>query len=358
MVILLGLAFVPVLLKLIIGDIDNNKKRKIYFVILCGVIIALIMGLRSVNVGSRDTNYYYKLYDGVARFSNLQAFFKYHDIFDNGFFLSEGLFYLATYYCAKAFPEPQIFIFLTSAFITFSVMFFIYKHSKDVMLSTVLYICLGLMTFNMNGMRQALALSICLFGYDFAKRKKLFPFVCIIILAMLVHKTAIFFLVVYFIALLKCNIKHIAIFTIAIVLFVVFANRFVEIFDSIVDENYSESSGFESGGYVTVLIYILTLIFAVLFGWDDQKNVDFSLPFFLTILGGVLFLGRYISTQIYERMSYYFFYAVLLLLPQIVTKLKKSEKPMVITIITALAVLLFAYRLYGSTFHNYEFFWG
>ena len=282
MVILLGLAFVPVLLKLIIGDIDNNEKRKRYFVICCGVFIALITGLRSVNVGTCDTSYYYKLYDGVARFSSLQAFFKYHDVLHNGLFLSEGLFYLITYYCAKAFPEPQIFIFLTSAFITFSVMFFIYKHSKDVMLSTVLYICLGVMTFNMNGMRQALAMSICLFGYDFAKRKKIIPFVCIIFLAMFVHKTAIFFLVVYFITYLKCDIKHITFFTLAVALFAVFANRFVEIFDSVTDKNYLDVGGFESGGYVTVLIYILVLLFAGLFGWKERKDKSFSLAFFLT----------------------------------------------------------------------------
>ena len=71
MVILLGLAFVPVLLKLIIKDIDKNKKGKRCFLISCGVIIALITGLRSVNVGTYDTTHYYELYQGVADFSTV-----------------------------------------------------------------------------------------------------------------------------------------------------------------------------------------------------------------------------------------------------------------------------------------------
>lgn len=358
MVILLGLAFVPVLLKLIIKDIDKNKKGKRCFVISCGVIIALIAGLRSVNVGTLDTSHYYKLYQGVPNFSTLQEFFKHHDLLRNGFFLSEGLFYLATYYCAKVIPHPQFFILITSAFITFSAMYFIYKHSKNVMLSTVLYICLGLMTFNMNGMRQALAMSICLFAYDFAKNKKLIPFLCMILLAMLVHKTSIVFLLVYFITYLKCKPKHIIFFTVAIVLFIIFADRFAKIFDSVADKNYSDVGAFESGGYVTVLIYALVLIFALVFGWKDRKDVGFSLAFYLTILGGAFFCGRYISTQIYERISYYFFYAVLLLLPQTVSRLLESEKPAVVAIITSLSIALFAYRLYGSAFQNFTFFWG
>ena len=97
-------------------------------------------------------------------------------------------------------------------------------------------------------------------------------------------------------------------FTVAVLLFVVFADSLVENFDSITGENYSEASGLDSGGYVTVLIYVLVLIFAAIFGWKDKKDEVFSLTFYLTILGGVLYCGRYMSNQIYERMSYYFFY--------------------------------------------------
>ena len=358
MIILLGLSIIPILLKLMIGEIEKDEKNKKLFLICCGVFIALIVGLRAETVGTRDTSNYCNLYEGVARFSTLHMFLKYHNVFENGFFLSECLFYIFTYFCAKIFPNPQFFIFITSTFITFSAMYFIYKHSKNVMLSTILYICLGLMAFNMNGMRQALAMSICLFAYNFAKKRKLIPFACIILLAMLVHKTAIFFSVVYFIACLKCKPKHIMFFTIAVALFVIFADRLVETFDSVTDKNYSDVGGFDSGGYVTVLIYVLVLIFALVFGWKERGDSGFSLTFYLTILGGALYCGRYISTQIYERMSYYFFYAVLLLLPQTVMQLKESEKPTVVAIITSLSILLFVYRLYGSAFHNFTFFWG
>ena len=348
---------IPILFKLIMGDIENSQQRKKDFLILCGICIVLVIGLRDKSVGTSDTSTYCKLYEGVANYSNLKTFLTGHKIFENGFFLSECLFYIFTYFCAKILPNAQWFILITSAFITFSALRFIYRNSSNILLSTIMYICLGLMTFNMNGMRQALAMSICLFAYDFVKKRKLLPFILIVVIAMLMHKTAVFFSIVYFIARLKCNFKSITFFTVSVLLFLIFADRLVEIFDNVADKNYSDVGGFDSGGYVTLLIYGLVLIFAVLFGWKDRKNSDFALVFYLTILGCALYCGRYISTQIYERMSYYFFYAVLLLLPQTVMQLKESEKPMVVMIITSLSILLFAYRLYGSAFHNFVFFW-
>lgn len=358
MLILLALATSPILLKILMGDTDNDKQRKKLYLIICGIIITLVIGLRHYTVGTRDTSNYCSLFEGALSFLNLRSFLSYHKVFENGFFLSECIFYIFTYFIAKVFSNAQIFILITTAVITFSVMRFIYRHSKNVMLSTVMYICLGLMTFNMNGMRQALAMAICLFAYDFADKKKIIPFLLITLLAMLVHRTAIFFLLVYLIARLKGNYVSLALFTIAVVLFMLFADSIVSVFDNVTEKNYSDAGSFDSGGYVTIVIYGLVLVFSLFFGWGNRNEGGFNLPFFLTILGLALYCGRYTSVQIYERMSYYFFYAVILLLPRSMQGIKSKENLVITITVTALSLFLFAYRLYGSAFHNFMFFWG
>ena len=358
MVILVGLAIVPILLRWIMGDVQIDDKKKKWFLFLCGLCIAVIAGLRSKYVGTTDTLNYCTLYERAVRYSSLEKFLKSCNVLEKGLLVSECLFYSFTFFCAKLFPETQFFILITTMIITYSVMRFIYKHSHEVVLSVVMYVCLGLLTFNMNGMRQALAMSICLFAFDFAKEKKLIPFLLIVLLAMLVHKTAIFFAIVYFVAQFKIDWKHMMLFVISIIAFLLLADRLAQIFDGLTDKNYSDVGAFETGGVVTVLIYILTIAFSLVFGWKNRKDGGFSFAIYLTILGLALYFGRYISTQIYERMSYYFFYAVLLLLPQAVTMLKGKEKQVSIVVVNCLSILLFIYRLYGSVFQSFSFFWG
>ena len=358
MLILLGLAVAPLFVKMLIGDVDNDKNRKKRFLIYCGIIIALVMGLRHYGVGTRDTENYRKLFFGAMNYSNIVDFFDVHKLFENVFLLSEIIFYAFTWCFSKIIPDYQCFLLAVSAFITYSVMRFIYKNSENVLISVIMYICLGLLTFNMNGMRQAVAMAICLFSYNYAKNKKLVPFLLVVFIAVLVHKTAIFFVLIYFISYLKFNIKSFAIFNIAIIMFVLYADRLVALFDEIVDKNYSEGEPFKDGGYVTLIIYALMLIFAFVVGGKKLSEKDFSFMLYITILGGVLYLERYLSIQIYERLSYYFFYSSLLILPKSVARIDEEEKPIITTTIIILSILLFAYRLYGSAFHNYMFFWG
>lgn len=358
MLVLLGLAIVPLLLKMLMGDIENDKHRKKWFLIFCGAIIIFVIGFRHESVGSRDTEIYSNLFIKAGNTPSLKKFFAERKVLQGGFIFSESLFYVFFWLLAQITSEPQVLIFITTLLITTSVMWFIYKHSKNAMLSVVMYICLGSMTFNINGMRQALAMAICLLAYDFATKKKLLPFAILILVAMFVHKTALFFFPVYFISHLKLNVKTGIIFGGILLFFVLFADKLAGIFDSLSGEDYAESESFDAGGYVTLLIYILTIVFSLIVGGAEKNEKDFSFIFFLAVLGGGLYLGRYISTPIYERMSYYFFYFVILLLPQSLEGVKKEEKTMVLTIICVLSLLLFAYRLNGSLFENYRFFWG
>jgi len=84
---------------------------------------------------------------------------------------------------------------------------YIYKCSKYISVSYLVYIGLLFLGMNFCILRQALAISICLWAYYFAKIRKKFVFLILVMLASTIHRTAIFFIVVYL--LIHTNFKNI-----------------------------------------------------------------------------------------------------------------------------------------------------
>lgn len=82
--------------------------------------------------------------------------------------------------------------------ITFlSVAIWIKKHSCNVAMSFFIYISTGCLSFDFTILRQALAVSIFVWSYDFIIERKPFRFVMILALAATCHRTALFMVIVY-----------------------------------------------------------------------------------------------------------------------------------------------------------------
>ncbi len=316
----------------------------------------VVMGLRDRFVGTLDTNNYCKIFEIASQYSNLNSFLINRNIFESNIIFSEIGFYSFVWLLARIFSHYQFLILITSIIIIGCTLVFIKRNSNNYMLSIIMFITLGLFTFCINGMRQAIAMSICLLSFEFAKNKKFIPFLLVVLLATLFHKSAIFFIIVYFLCNFKPKLSNVIIFLLIVGLFIISSKNLVYIFDNLVDQDYGSSDSVDSGGYVTVLIYLISIIFSLIFvrEWKTNQNI-FSL-LLITIFGFVMFLMRYFTIQIYERISYYLFYFILLLLPNVVSQFKDKEKILVNIIIIAFCVFLFAYRLHGSLFENYSFF--
>jgi hypothetical protein len=87
------------------------------------------------------------------------------------------------------------------------VVLFIYRYCADVWLSTWLYVTVTFFYTIMNFVRQGMAVSIILLGYKFLREKKTIPFLAIVLLATMFHKTALIMIPVYFLCQLKLTWK-------------------------------------------------------------------------------------------------------------------------------------------------------
>ncbi len=346
MAVYLLLALTPVLLGVFFGDIKHNKKRRIKYFILCGVIMLFFMGLRHYSLGSTDTLHYYNRMKYAISCNTWESFYE-PDLYETGF-------QVFMFIVARVFHHPQWILVISSLFYIISIFYFIDHNSEDISLSITLYISLGLMTFHLQGMRQAMAMCICLFAYEQAKKKKFFRFLLLVLLATTFHQTAIVFIVVYWIVRLKLNRRNVFLVSLISLVAIACSAPLVNVANTIFNEDYSGTV--DSGGFVAVAIYIITLVVCYLYYSSYEQDCGSPLVL-VAIIGTATYLMRYTGVMIAERISFYFVFSQIALLPLVAKLIKPRERIIVNAFIVLLAVGLFAYRLGDSGFLPYSFHW-
>lgn len=334
-----------------INSNDQTVRQKTIkgYLLVCGLILFFFLALRSRYIGSTDADNYYSNWKllSLTSFENLKILIK-DSKMESG--------YLYTVWALSHIIKNPQFVFVFSGLLfTVAVCRFIYKNSEDVTLSMTMYITLGLLSFMLQGLRQSIAMSICLFSVEFCKKRKLIPFLLIVILAMQFHTSAIVFLPMYIIYgfTLKA-INVLAAGAVSAVLLLA-SNKLVAIGNEAFDREYGATV--DSGGFIATVIYVLILAAAFLFARDKKYDKNFSFFVYMTILGLCFYLMRYVGTLAVERISFYFMFGQIIVLPAVINRLKTNEKQAVKFLVYLLCFALFAYRLRGSDLVPYEFFW-
>lgn len=347
MTIYIALAVFPVLLGAFFPKLSEDKRQKRLFYIICGIAMLLIMGLRHYSLGSTDTLNYYNAMRRALSSSSWTSFYD-DDLYEIG-----SQFFIFT--LSRIFKDPQWLLVVTSLIYIISIFYFVEHNSEDIPLSITLYVTLGLMTFHLQGMRQSIAMSICLFAYEQAKNKHLVRFLLFIALATAFHQTAIVFLPVYILCIMKFSKKSIFIMCAIAVIAVINADKIIQIANAFFDRSYTTSV--DQGGFVAVTIYVIILILTLVFD-EPLKNGNEQTPLlFILILGFICYIMRYFGTLASERISFYFAFSQLALLPNSKSAVLKKEQTTMRLLIICLAVALMAYRLHGSEFVPYLFCW-
>lgn len=348
------LAIIPLIIMPIVNtyhksSINTNDRAKKMFLLCCGVCLFIMIAFRNRYVGSVDSNNYYNNWLLLRQYSfaELKLYLETNPMEDGYLFLVWVLSHIIA--------EPQFLFVITGLLFAIAVCRFIYKNSEDVQLSFIMFICLGLYVFMAQGLRQALAMSICLFAFEYCKTRKPIRFVLLVLLAMLFHKTAIVFVIVYLMYYLKMNMVNYIAATAAGLVVLVFSSYISQIGNLLFEREYE--TAVEGGGFVAVLIYIIILCAACIFASQKKKNKNFVMFFYMTFVGFVTYLLRYTSVNAAERISYYFQFGQIILLPSVINNFDKSARLIIKIVVIILSIFLFIYRLSSSNLLDYYFFW-
>lgn len=346
MALYLALAMFPVLFGFCFPKLSTSKRQKIVYLIICGLVIWLFMGCRHYLLGSEDTSHYYDKMQSAIQSPYWEAFYD-PNSYEKGF-------QYFVFLLSRVFNDPQWLLIVTSLIFVSSICYFTYHNTDELPLALTTYVTLGLMTFHMQGMRQAIAMSICLFAYEQAKRKHLLRFILLVLLAVSFHQTAIVFFVVYFACQLKLNLKNIVAVLGVSAVAVAFSPFLVDIANRIFEKEYDNTV--DSGGFVATAIYVIIFAVSLLYFYKNKKDERAPLVYVL-IIGMATFVMRYVGVRIAERVSYYFAFSQIGLLPLATNLMVKKDRIYVYIAVAVLQVALFAYRLNESNLVVYQFFW-
>ena len=347
MIIYLALAIFPILLGSLFPKLKTDRQQKIKFYLICGAVMLFVMGLRHYSLGSTDTLHYYNAMKRALASRTWDKFYN-PDSYEVG---SQIFIFIIS----RIFEHPQWLLVISSLVFIIGIFYFVDHNSDDIPLSITLYLTLGLMMFEIQGMRQSLAMSICLFAYEQAKNKHLIRFIALVLLAITFHQTAIIFLPIYLLCRMKFSKKNLLFMCIAAIIVVDNATLIMQIANAYFDRSYTDTV--DQGGFVALLIYVIVLVLALALDKDIRNNSTQTPLLYILIIGFIAYILRYFGARAAERISFYFVFSQLALLPNAIKSFVKDERFMVRSMIVVLAIALMSYRLYGSKFVPYMFFW-
>lgn len=361
--LLIGFVLIcPIIAKIISKE---EIRRKKIIVTLSSLAIYLLCVLKSTNVGI-DIPGYESAYYQAGKYKWLDTSYIY---FEHGYIFLEKLFFSLGF-------SFQTFLFVVYAVIFIPVALFIYRYSKNITLSFIIYICYQTLVFNLSGLRQSIAISICLCAYMILDKKNVkytILFFLIVILASQFHRSAILFLLAYFARRVKIDIGFIVGLLAVTICTILFRDEIVSITNKYTGI-YQAPKEMTLGGnflFLVTVSSILLLLYATRNTSEstrepkvekvplaNEKKAVMSDTIKMLIFSVVLQLIFNGSNVL--RVSNYFSLFMVLALPDLCSYFDlESRRMLFIAIVIFMIILFYAQTLKIAQFNcvPYTFFW-
>ena len=352
MAIYIIVAALPLLFEAIFNEHERHaaasaKKWRWAYILISLLPLFAVVGFRGADLGA-DTGVYLNNFNNVSKT-------PWSELFDNtrmeyGYLVFVKLLgYIV--HDARVYQVICALIYLAAMF-TFSI-----QQKKSPFLFIYFFATLGLYTFMFTGTRQCLAMSICLFSYVFIRKRKIIPFILLVVLAYFFHKSSVLFLVTYFIHNRKITWYNMLIYGGVSAFSVYYLENIQEFFNKALDYDYEiEPTG--SGAIFLILIAGLTVMSVVIMFSYNKVSRESCGFFNIGVIAVFFWILRYF-TRVAERPSYFFLFFSCALVAYALDAIPKTrERFYTKCVVCAVTMALYIYRFSGNfaSFIPYETF--
>ncbi len=307
----------------------------------------LLIGLRNTSLGA-DTGVYINNFLYVAE-NPMDMVLDYSEM-EVGYLYFVKLITLFT-------KEPLVYQLICTAIYacgTFSLV----KSMKEWGFECIFFITtLGLFTFMFTGIRQCLAMSLCLISYQYAVKRKLLPFAFWVALACCFHTSAALFAVVYFIVPRAVKWYNFLLYAIFAIIAGVYLPEIQNWFNDALDVDYGiEEAG---GGVLFLLLLAMYVAFSIYVLYVAEQINDVSRPLINLSIISLFFWILRLQTRVAERPSYYFLFFACALIPYALNHIKHGRPRFsfkVLTMGAALALYIYRFSTNFTTLVPYQFY--
>ena len=213
----------------ILTDKKKEKKKTVIYIILSFLILVFTASFRYA-IGF-DYFSYKNIYETISGL-------EFNDILN--YYWKEPLFFiLCKLFCILGCPYHLFLVFL-NIFLISAVLWFVFNYSKIPWTSIYFYITLQFLAYNMNLLRQSVALTFFLFAYPFLKDKKIVPYTILIITGGMFHNTLLLLFPFYFLLTKKNTKKYTLLVIVLSVLIYYFFDPFFSLIMPMLPEKYAD----------------------------------------------------------------------------------------------------------------------
>lgn len=318
----------------------NTKKylrKRWAWLFLAALPMFALIAMRAPSMGN-DTGTYLKFFKEIVAvhwseiFTYNQATYQ----FEPGFVVFEKLVSCITH-------NPQVYQVIYTSIYLLAVVYYANQLEKANFSFLFFFATLGIYTFMFTGVRQCLAMSICLFSYKFIKERKLIRFLLLLLLAFVFHKSAILFIAAYIIFNRKIGWLNTLIYAAFGALAFLYIETFQEWFNDTLDYDYGIEET-ESGLIFLLVVTAITVFsyFTILYYKKQTKESSGLLN--IGVITVILWVLR-LATRVAERPSYYFMFFTAAMLCYGLDAPNKSRDRIIYKIaVYGACMLLFVYR--------------
>lgn len=357
------ICFVMSILFCFLANKNFNNKILYYFLSFLSIIIPVTLAsFRSLEIGTDLTVYLYPAFQKALSFSN---FISYSNA--ASYILDDFIFRFVVFYLTKIFADFNYVLFfiqlITCTFFYFGCYNFKKNSNPVIIYSMFLFIYFNI---SLNLIRQFMALSILFYCFKYFNsnfRKLIIGF----IIACLIHKTSIIFLIIYIIYVSQkgkykklVSISCVSILIISLLLYPQILKLLVEIgvFPSRYLYRYAIDLGSINFNFADTLLYFFIFIIAIL-KKGANKNETFDFLFLMNLITLIILqIGVFVPYG--NRIAYYFGIFSFPLLSSCIKNSKKDKLLLLIlTIIFLIIYFIFVYIIskigdtYPFIYRNY-----
>ena len=327
------------------------KKRRWWWLLLAALPMFALIALRGPHMGA-DTSVYLKFFSQMVETPWDRIFIAnaagYQ--FEPGFVLFEKLITVFTH-------SPQVYQVIYSLIYLISIVTFANQFERYGFSFLFFFATMGLYMFMFTGVRQCLAMCICLLSYPLIKKRKLIPFLILLLLAFTFHKSAILFIAAYFIYNRKIGWINTVIYAVFAVLAYLYIDVIQKWLNDKLDYDYEvEETG---NGFIFFAVIALVTVFSFFMILYYKKKTPESVGLLnIGVITLVMWLLR-LATRVAERPSFYFmFFSAAMLCYALDAPPKSRDRIIYKVAVYSAFMLLFVYKFLTSysTFVPYQVF--
>ena len=343
-IILLSIAL---LLSFFTKELNENRGMRKSIIFFFFSLLYFLFILRDINVGC-DLPGYKKVYEQSMLYEWFDSSWTYMEagyVFLMKLFTSLGVSFRG-------------FMIMCYMLIVIPLGVYIYRYSKDVSLSLVIYICFQFFVLNMSGLRQSMAMSLCLVAFMVAEHKGIInflKFLLIVIASALIHKSAIIFFFAYFVLKRSLNFKWGVLYLLlGGVLSASSSNLLQYLQDNDITTYEYDSSLTIGASFIMLLAVLIWSLFAsrksvvnstTTLSFKSSNDTPFSLRNYSNMLAISLLLLLAFSGTVLMRASNYYNIIFLIMIPELFSRLDTSVRVFAKLLFVALMIGIFYFTV-------------